>query len=103
MTKQDSRLIAYRSSAESIFWKLPSFEAEKSSLKFAVQSEMECRHNLYAYGRMWMDNIASVEDMFSRKIIGWAYGKTSMRNLLKALEKAFRNVRKTEGIILQTD
>ena len=50
-----------------------------------------------------MDNIASVEDMFSRKIIGWAYGKTSMRNLLKALEKAFRNVRKTEGIILQTD
>lgn len=48
--------------------------------------------------------LASVEDLYSRKIIGWAFGKTMDAELAKkALENASLNVKKTKGIILQTD
>jgi transposase len=48
--------------------------------------------------------LASVEDLYSRKIIGWAFGKTMDAELAKkALKNASLNVKKTKGIILQTD
>lgn len=48
--------------------------------------------------------LASVEDLYSRKIIGWAFGKTIDANLaVKALRNAAMNVKHTEGIIIQSD
>lgn len=48
--------------------------------------------------------LASVEDLYSRKIIGWAFGKTIDAELaVRALKNAALNVRKTEGIIIQSD
>ncbi len=48
--------------------------------------------------------LASVEDLYSRKIIGWAFGKTIDTNLaVKALKNAALNVKHTEGIIIQSD
>ena len=45
-----------------------------------------------------------VEDLYSRKIIGWAFGKTINAKLaVKALRNAALNVRHTEGIIIQSD
>ena len=48
--------------------------------------------------------LASVKDLYSRKIIGWAFDKTmDAEQAKKALENASLNVKKTKGIILQTD
>ena len=48
--------------------------------------------------------LASVEDLYSRKIIGWSFGKKIDAELaVKALKNAALNVRKTEGIVIQTD
>ena len=48
--------------------------------------------------------LASVEDLYSRKIIGWAFGKTIDAELaVKALKNAALNVKHTEGIIIQSD
>jgi len=48
--------------------------------------------------------LASVEDIYSRKIIGWSFGKSIDAELaVKALRNAVLNVRKTEGIIIQSD
>ena len=48
--------------------------------------------------------LASVEDLYSRKIIGWAFGQTMDAELAKkSLKNASLNVKKTKGIILQTD
>ena len=48
--------------------------------------------------------LASVEDLYSRKIIGWAFGKTIDAELaVKALKNAVLNVKHTEGIIIQSD
>ena len=45
-----------------------------------------------------------VEDLYSRKIIGWAFGKIMDTQLaLKALRNAALNVKHTEGIIFQSD
>jgi transposase len=48
--------------------------------------------------------LASVEDLYSRKIIGWAFGKTIDAELaVRALKNAVLNVKHTEGIIIQSD
>lgn len=48
--------------------------------------------------------LASVMDLYSRKIIGYAYGKTMTTELaLKAVENACMNVSDTKGIILHSD
>ena len=48
--------------------------------------------------------LASVEDLYSRKIIGWAFSKNINTELaIRALKNATLNVKNTEGIILQTD
>ena len=46
--------------------------------------------------------LASVEDLYSRKIIGWAFGKNIDAELtVRALKNAALNVKNTEGIIIQ--
>ena len=48
--------------------------------------------------------LASVMDLYSRKIIGWAYDTSMTAELaLKAVQNACLNVPKPEGIILQSD
>ena len=48
--------------------------------------------------------LASVMDLYNRKIIGYAYGKTMTTELaLKAVENACMNVDNTKGIILHSD
>lgn len=48
--------------------------------------------------------LASVMDLYNRKIIGYAYGKTMTTELaLKAVENACMNVNDTKGIILHSD
>ncbi len=48
--------------------------------------------------------LASVMDLYNRKIIGYAYGKTMTAELaLKAVENACMNVPYTKGIILHSD
>ena len=48
--------------------------------------------------------LASVMDLYSRKIIGWAYDTTMTAELaLKAVQNACLNVPNPEGIILQSD
>ena len=48
--------------------------------------------------------LASVMDLYNRKIIGYAYGKTMTTELaLKAVENACMNVPYTKGIILHSD
>lgn len=48
--------------------------------------------------------LASVMDLYSRKIIGWAFDKTMTAELaVKAVRNACLNVKTTEGIILQSD
>lgn len=48
--------------------------------------------------------LASVMDLYNRKIIGYAYGKTMTTELaLKAVEKACMNVSDAKGIILHSD
>jgi len=48
--------------------------------------------------------LASVMDLFSRKIIGYAYGTSMNADLVvKAIENACLNVKTTEGIILHSD
>jgi putative transposase len=48
--------------------------------------------------------LASVMDLCSRKIIGYAYGTSMTAELaIKAVENACLNVRDTEGIILHSD
>lgn len=48
--------------------------------------------------------LASVEDLFSRKIIGWSFGNSIDAELaVKALKNASLNVKNTEGIIIQSD
>ena len=48
--------------------------------------------------------LASVRDLYNRKIIGYAYGKTMTTELaLKAVENACMNVPYTKGIILHSD
>ncbi len=48
--------------------------------------------------------LASVMDLFSRKIVGYAYGKNMTSELAgKAMENACLNVSNTEGIILHSD
>lgn len=48
--------------------------------------------------------LASVMDLFSRKIVGYAYGKNMTAELaVKAVENACLNVTNTEGIILHSD
>ena len=48
--------------------------------------------------------LASVMDLYNRKIIGYAYGKTMTTELaLKAVENACMNVSDTKGIILHSD
>ena len=45
-----------------------------------------------------------VEDLYSRKIIRWAFGKIMDEQLAaKALRNAALNVKHTEGIIIQSD
>lgn len=48
--------------------------------------------------------LASVMDLYSRKIIGYAYGTSMTAELaLKAVKNACLNVKNTEGIILHSD
>ena len=48
--------------------------------------------------------LAPVEDLYSRKIIGWAFGKTIDAEVaVRALKNAVLNVKHTEGIIIQSD
>lgn len=48
--------------------------------------------------------LASVMDLFSKKIIGYAYGTSMTADLaVKAVENACLNVKVTEGIILHSD
>ncbi|MDD4112292.1 MAG: IS3 family transposase [Herbinix sp.] len=48
--------------------------------------------------------LASVMDLFSRKIIGYAYGTSMTAELaVKAVENACLNVKTTEGIILHSN
>lgn len=48
--------------------------------------------------------LASVMDLYSRKIIGYAYGRAMTAELaLKAVENACMNVKDTKGIILHSD
>ena len=48
--------------------------------------------------------LASVMDLYNRKIIGYAYGKTMTTELaLKAVENACMNVSDAKGIILHSD
>ena len=48
--------------------------------------------------------LASVMDLYSRKIIGYAYGKNMTAGLaLEAVKNACLNVKKTTGIILHSD
>ncbi len=48
--------------------------------------------------------LASVMDLYSRKIIGWAYGASMTAELaLKAVQNACLNTPNPEGIILQSD
>jgi transposase len=48
--------------------------------------------------------LASVMDLYSRKIIGWAYDTSMTAELaVKAVQNACLNVPKTEGIILHSD
>lgn len=48
--------------------------------------------------------LASVMDLYSRKIIGWAYGKHMTASLVtKALEHACLNVEETKGILFHSD
>ena len=48
--------------------------------------------------------LVSVEDLYSRKIIGRAFGKTIDAELaVRALKNAALNVKCTEGIIIQSD
>lgn len=48
--------------------------------------------------------LASVMDLFTRKIIGYAYGRTMTAELaLEAVKNACLNVKRTEGIILHSD
>lgn len=48
--------------------------------------------------------LASVMDLYSRKIIGWAYGKHMSASLVtKALEHACLNVEETKGILFHSD
>ncbi len=45
-----------------------------------------------------------VEDLYSRKIIGWAFDKImDVQLAVKALRNAALNVKHTEGIIIQSD
>ena len=45
-----------------------------------------------------------VEDLYSRKIIGWAFGKKINAELaVKALKNAVLHVKYTEGIVIQSD
>ena len=44
------------------------------------------------------------EDLYSRKIIGWAFGKIMDAELtVKALRNAALNVKHREGILIQSD
>lgn len=48
--------------------------------------------------------LASVMDLYSKKIIGYAYGRSMTAELaVKAVENACLNVKTTEGIILHSD
>ncbi|MFU0825930.1 MAG: Integrase, catalytic region [Lachnoclostridium sp.] len=48
--------------------------------------------------------LASVMDLYSKKIIGYAYHTSMTAELaIKAVENACLNVKKTEGIILHSD
>ena len=48
--------------------------------------------------------LASVMDLYDRKIIGYAYGRTMTAELaLEAVKNACLNVSNTEGIILHSD
>lgn len=48
--------------------------------------------------------LASVMDLYDRKIIGWSYGKNITAELtLQAVKNAVLNVKDTEGIILYSD
>lgn len=48
--------------------------------------------------------LASVMDFYSKKIIGWTYGKTMDANLaLNAVKNACLNVKSPEGIIIHSD
>ena len=48
--------------------------------------------------------LASVMDLYSRKIIGWSYATSMTADLaVKAVQNACLNVTNTEGIILQSD
>lgn len=48
--------------------------------------------------------LASVMDIYSKKIIGYAYGKSMTAELaVKAVENACLNVKNTEGILLHSD
>ena len=45
-----------------------------------------------------------VEDLYSRKIIGWVFGKIMDAELtVKALKNAVLNARLTGGIVIQSD
>ncbi len=48
--------------------------------------------------------LASVMDLYSKKIIGYSYGTSMTAELaIKALENAYINVKNTKGIILHSD
>ena len=48
--------------------------------------------------------LATVIDLYIRKIIGYSYNKTATTDLTcKALENAYLNASSTQGIILHTD
>ena len=58
---------------------------------------------IHVLGEGWT-YLASVMDLYNRKIIGYAYGKTMTTELaLKAVENACMNVSDAKGIILHSD
>lgn len=74
------------------------FETETINQKWCT--DITCIH-VQKEGRTYL---ASVMDLCSRKIIGYAYGTSMTAELaVKAVENACLNVRDTKGIILHSD
>ena len=95
---------------------IPIYNAEKH-LRRCVDSVLKQDFEATAINQKWCTDItyihtlkdgwtylASVMDLYSKKIIGWAYSTTMTAELaLKAVENACLNVDDPTGIILQSD
>ncbi|WP_423780367.1 DDE-type integrase/transposase/recombinase [Dialister invisus] len=65
---------------------------------------MVYRYYLHIHTKDGWTYLASVMDLYSRRIIGWAYDTSMTAELaVKAVRNACMNVSDTEGIIIQSD